>query len=89
VYAFTLTADFRLYDDQSDSGYIEVWVNQGMRRSYEFDSTNDNDLWQAFSIDFTFGLNVGDYVWIKTAGDPIFDISRTPATWQGYLVYAY
>jgi hypothetical protein len=89
VYAFTFTADFHLYDDQSDSGFIEVRVNQGIARSYEFDSTNDNDLWQSFSVDFTFALNIGDYVWITTAGDPIFDISRTPATWQGYLVHPF
>jgi hypothetical protein len=81
-----LTADFRLYHSQADAGFIEIYVNGQLGKRYEFDCSNDDSLWQAYSIDFAFNLNVGDQVWIVAAGDPVFDISRSSASWMGYLV---
>jgi hypothetical protein len=86
AYAFTLTADFHLYFYGSDAGYIEIYVSGQLAKRYLFDSSSDDNLWQAYSIDFAFNLNVGDQVWIVAAGDPVFDISRSSASWMGYLV---
>jgi hypothetical protein len=86
VYGFIFTADFRFFDERIYQGYIHVNVNEGEVKKYTFDALNDDEIWQAYSIFFVLVLNQGDRVDISTSGEPIYDISRNPATLMGYLM---
>ena len=85
-YGFILSADFKLYDERSEIGYINININDGLARQYMFDSRRDDEIWQTYSIYFAYPLNQGDRVDISTSGDPTFDISRNGAFWMGYLM---
>jgi len=86
LYGFIFTADFRLYDERDWQGFIHVNVNEAQAKVYMFDSRNDDEIWQAYSIFFVLFLNQGDRVDISTSGEPCYDISRNPATLMGYLM---
>jgi hypothetical protein len=86
VYGFIFTADFRLYDERAWQGYIHVNINEGEVKKYMFDSRNDDEIWQAYSIFFSLILNPGDRVDITTSGEPCFDVSRNSASLMGYLM---
>jgi hypothetical protein len=86
IYGFVFTADFRLYDERGGQGSIHANVNDEQVKKYTFDSQNNDEIWQSYSISFVLILNQGDRVDITTSGDPCFDISRNPALWMGYLM---
>ena len=86
IYTFIFTADFRIYDERPEFASILVSVNEGRFREYLFDSMNNDELYQSYSISFTIFLNPGDRVDVSTLNDPCFDISRNPATFLGYML---
>ena len=86
LYEFVLSADYRIYDERSDSAFININHNDQRSRQYMFDSRNDDEVWQAYSIFFIHYLNQGDRLDISVEGDPIFDITRNPILWTGYLI---
>jgi len=87
LYAFTFTADFRIYDERPEWAYLNININENYVRGYLFDSHHDDEIYQSFSISFTLLLNQGDRLDLSTSGDPSFDISRNPATLTGYLLH--
>ncbi len=87
LYGFILTADFKIFDERSEIGYLFVNINEGqIRKEYAFDSTLNDQIRQTRSFFFAFPLNHRDRVDITTSGDPSFDISRNGAFWMGYLI---
>ena len=89
IYGFTFSADFRLYDERSEPGWINININEGTARGYLFDSHHDDEILQDYSITFYMGLNQGDRLDLSTSQDPVFDVSRNPAYFMGYLVHLY
>ena len=87
LYAITFTADFRIYGDRSEFAYLNLYINENLVRSYLYDSSYNDQIYQASSISFTLLLNQGDRVDLATSGYPNFDISRNPATLMGYLLH--
>ena len=88
VYAFTFTADFRIFNERPEFAYLNININEQWVRGYLFDSYHDDAIIQAFSITVALKLNQGDGLYFSTSGDPCFDISRNPATLLGYLLHA-
>ena len=87
LYAITFTADFRIYGDRSEFAYLNLYINENLVRSYLYDSSFNDQIYQASSISFTLLLNQGDRLDLSTSGYPNFDISRNPATLMGYLLH--
>jgi hypothetical protein len=86
IYGFVFTADFRMYDERIQPGYIIINVNDVLAKVWMFDSQHDDGIRQSHSIFFLFILNQGDRLDINTSGEPCYDISRNPATLMGYLM---
>jgi hypothetical protein len=89
IYGFTFSADFRLYDERSETGFINLVINDSTVRSYMFDSHNNDEIVQDYSITFYAGLNQGDRLALSTGGDPVFDVSRNPGVLMRYLIHLY
>ena len=87
LYAFTFTADFRVFYDLPQYSYLHVNINDNVVRNYKFDSKYDDEIFQTSSIVFTLSLLQGDRVDISTSEGPSFDIGRNPASFMGYLLH--
>ena len=87
LYAFTFTADFRVFYDKPQYSYLHVNINDNVVRNYKFDSKYDDEIFQTSSIVFTLSLLQGDRVDISTSEGPSFDIGRNPASFMGYLLH--